>query len=71
MLVVNTSFVLYTGVTLLKSEVTKNTKPEEIKQKFIAMCVSFNIANLPVCTGIFDVFSVEVLPVLSMVKIGK
>lgn len=63
--------VLFLGVSLLKNEVTIGSPFQLIKTKFVSLCVGFNIATYGVCSGVFDVFGVEVLPVLNVTQIGK
>ncbi|KAK9730903.1 Acid sphingomyelin phosphodiesterase C-terminal region [Popillia japonica] len=58
------------GVLLLKNEVNQGTPVQEIRGKFITICVDFKIENEVVCSGIFDVFAPDVLPVLNTTTIG-
>ncbi|RZC38634.1 sphingomyelin phosphodiesterase-like [Asbolus verrucosus] len=58
------------GVGLLQKEVEKDTGFEDIKKKFVGLCVAFKVESEEVCTGVFDVFGPEVLPVLKAVQIG-
>ncbi|KRT84121.1 hypothetical protein AMK59_1728, partial [Oryctes borbonicus] len=59
-----------TGVLLLQNEVKQGTPVDEIKAKFVSICVEFKIENEVVCSGIFDVFSPDVLPILNVTKIS-
>ncbi|XP_044255851.1 sphingomyelin phosphodiesterase-like isoform X2 [Tribolium madens] len=58
------------GVGLLQKEVKKNTSFEDIRSKFVGLCVAFKVESEDVCTGIFDVFGPDVLPALRVVQIG-
>lgn len=44
---------------------------DEIKPKFINICVGLKLANEEVCTGIINVYGPEVLPVVNITSIGK
>lgn len=53
------------GVGLLQKAVRGGGSFEEIKEKFVEVCVAFKIQTELVCSGIFDVYGPEVLPVLA------
>ncbi|KAJ8986281.1 hypothetical protein NQ317_009991 [Molorchus minor] len=53
------------GAGLFKREILSGISVEVIKEKFISMCVSLNIESELVCTGFFDVFGQEVVPVFN------
>lgn len=58
------------GVGLLQKAVRRGGSFEEIKEKFVGICVGFNIQTETVCSGIFDVYGPEVLPVLEASEVG-
>ena len=62
---------MFLGVLLLQGEVKTGTSVEGIKEKFISICVGFNIQNEIVCNGIFDVFGPDLLPALNETQISK
>lgn len=55
---------------LLSSEVKKGSTFEAIKNKFVSLCVALNIETGPVCTGIFDTYGPQVVPVLNVTHLG-
>ncbi|XP_017775503.1 PREDICTED: sphingomyelin phosphodiesterase-like [Nicrophorus vespilloides] len=59
------------GVSLLKSEVDKDGTFEEIKEKFVSICVGFRIETEPVCNGVYDIYGPVVLPALKMTKLNS
>lgn len=67
--IVSNDFVL--GVGLLKKEVDNETSFEDIRLKFVNLCVIFKVETEEVCAGIFDVYAPEVLPVLKVLTIGE
>uniref|UniRef100_A0AAR5Q9V9 Sphingomyelin phosphodiesterase n=1 Tax=Dendroctonus ponderosae TaxID=77166 RepID=A0AAR5Q9V9_DENPD len=58
------------GVGLLYAEVKSGVSMEEIKAKFVSICVSFKIESFSVCSGIFDTYGPEVVPVMELMTIG-
>lgn len=59
------------GVGLLQKAVRGGGSFEEIKEKFVEVCVAFKIQIELVCAGVFDVYGPEVLPVLAASEVGK
>lgn len=47
------------------------TSFDEIREKFVSICVGFNIETEIVCTGAFNVYGPDVLPVLNFTALGK
>ncbi|KAF5302829.1 hypothetical protein FQA39_LY02009 [Lamprigera yunnana] len=58
------------GVGLLYTAVQNGEPLEVIRAKFVSTCVGFKIQNEVVCSGVFDVFSPEVLAALKVTKLG-
>lgn len=58
------------GINLLQFEVHKRTPLDQLKEKFVNICVGFKIEIESVCTGIFEVFAPDLLPAMNMTKIG-
>ncbi|XP_019869061.1 sphingomyelin phosphodiesterase [Aethina tumida] len=58
------------GVGLLSSEVKKGSTFDAIKNKFVSLCVALNIETGPVCTGIFDTYGPQVVPVLNVTHLA-
>lgn len=59
------------GVGLLQKAVRKGNSFNEIKEQFVGICVAFKIQTQAVCSGIFDVYGPEVLPVLEASQVGE
>ncbi|KAL1505786.1 hypothetical protein ABEB36_005267 [Hypothenemus hampei] len=59
------------GVGLLFREVQVGTPFDEIKAKFVSLCVTFKIEIFSVCSGIFDVYGPEVIPVIQLSNIDS
>lgn len=47
------------------------TSFEDVKAKFVSICVSFKIESFSVCSGIFDMYGPEVIPVMEVMTIGE
>ncbi|XP_050298661.1 sphingomyelin phosphodiesterase-like isoform X2 [Anthonomus grandis grandis] len=58
------------GVRLLYDEVKQGTPDQDIKAKFLSICVTFQIATEEVCSGVFDTYGPEVKAVLKVIQIG-
>ncbi|XP_066248576.1 sphingomyelin phosphodiesterase-like isoform X2 [Euwallacea similis] len=54
------------GVGLLFTEVKNGHSFDEIKAKFVSLCVTLKIESLKVCTGIFDTYGPEIIPVIEV-----
>lgn len=59
------------GANFLQREAKSQSTFEEIKEKFVSICVGFNVQTEPVCSGIFDVFGPELIPVVNITSYGK
>lgn len=59
------------GVGLLQKAVRRGGSFEEIKNQFVGICVAFKLQTEAVCSGIFDVYGPEVLPVLEASEVGE
>ncbi|KAJ8939970.1 hypothetical protein NQ318_006151 [Aromia moschata] len=49
-------------VNILRNEILAGTSFEEIKRKFVTLCVRFEIETELVCSGFFDVYGPKVVP---------
>ncbi|XP_066150731.1 sphingomyelin phosphodiesterase-like isoform X2 [Euwallacea fornicatus] len=58
------------GVGLLFTEVKNGHCFDEIKTKFVSLCVALKIESLNVCSGIFDTYGPEVIPVIELTSLG-
>lgn len=58
-------------MSLLLKEVQAGVSFESIKEKFVALCVSFKIEIEIVCSGFFDVYGPEVVPAFNTSGLGN
>lgn len=49
----------------------ENATIEDLKDKFVGVCVSLNIAVEVVCSGMFDTYGPVVLPALKICTLSK
>lgn len=60
------------GITLMRGEVNnENATIEDLKDKFVGVCVSLNIAVEVVCSGMFDTYGPVVLPALKICTLSS